>query len=95
MDEFQKQVIAPTLAHLAAAINDEEAGGAEFERNAIAFFEGKFTNLVTLRELDPGQRPAAEVDVLAFGAAVPAGKKLLWSGAALIGGTNTAVSVVR
>ena len=95
MNEYQKQVIAPNLARLAAAINDEEAGGAEFVRNTIAFFEGNFTNFVTLRELDPGQRPAAEVDVLAFGAAVPAGKTLLWSGAALIAGTNTAVSMVR
>lgn len=95
MSEYLKQINAPNPEHFATAIDDEEVGGSEFLRNAVTFFEGSFTNMATMRELPPGERPAAKVLVLSFNAPPPAERALLWSGAALIGGANIAISVYR
>ena len=95
MDEFLKQINAPTTDHFATAIDDTEAGGAEFLRNTITAFEGSLTNMASMRVLPPGKLPAASVVVLSFNTPPPAGKALQWSGAALIGGANIAISVYR
>lgn len=95
MADFVKQIEALNLQHFADAINDEEVGGSEFRRNAITFFEGAFTNMATMTELPAGQRPTKEVQALPFSAAAPDGAALVWSGAAIIGGTNTAISIYR
>lgn len=95
MSEFIREISSPSLDDFAAAINDEEAGACEFVRSAISFFDSKFTNLAVFRELAPGQIPASEVQVIAFGNAQPAGTTPVWSGAVVVGGTNVAVSVFR
>ena len=95
MAEFLKQINAPTTNHFATAIDDTEAGGSEFLRNTINFFEGSLTNMATMRVLPPGQLPLASVVVMSFNTPPPSGKALQWSGAALIGGANIAISVYR
>jgi hypothetical protein len=95
MADFIREISPPNLQAFAAAINDEEAGGSEFVKSTVSFFDSKFTNLAVFRELEPGQAPDAEVQAVSFGTTQPANTALVWSGAVIVGGTNVAVSVFR
>lgn len=95
MAEYLVEINPKDAAHFAAALNDEEAGGAAFVKSSVTFFDSRFTNLALFRELPPGQLPGAEVEALAHSAPPPTGKVLLWSGAVLVAGSNAALSVYR
>lgn len=95
MAEYIREISPPDLQAFAAAVNDEEAGGSEFIKSTVSFFDSKFTNLAVFRELEPGHVPDAEAQVVSFGATGPRNTKLVWSGAVIVGGTNMAVSVFR
>lgn len=95
MNEYLLEILQPTEDAFAAAINDEEAGGSEFRRNTIQAVEGRITNLATFAELDPGNLPDKEARAQTFGTALPAGATIVWQGAAIIGGSNIAITVYR
>lgn len=95
MTEFIREISPTTVKAFGDAINDEEAGGSQFAKSTVSFFDSKFTNLAVFEDLLPGQLPDSEVQCVPFGTAQPANTELVWSGAVIVAGTNVAVSVFR
>jgi len=95
MADYIREILKPSIEDFGEAIKDEEAGGSEFVRSTLTWFESRFTNLAVFNELPAGQLPVRDVQVLKFGTAPPANTTLIWSGAIISSGTNVAVSVYR
>ena len=95
MADYLREILKPTIDAFGDAIMDEEAGGSEFVRSTLTWFESRFTNLVLFKELPAGTLPPRAVQVLKYGSAPPANGALIWSGAIISNGTNGAVSVFR
>ncbi len=84
-----------TLNQIELAIAGEEAAGAEFVNNNIAFHGNEITNLVTFRDLPPGERPRNQIDLEKHGEPAPAGKTSIWEGVFLVSGSNEVIVAYR
>ena len=84
-----------SLQDIERAIAGEEATGAEFQSSNVSFYENVITNLVTFKDLPPGQRPQSSLVLIKQGAPIPSGKTHIWGGVMLVTGSNTAVASYR
>jgi len=82
------------LAEVTRQIAGEEAGASEFVRSAILTQGARAHNRVTFRPLPAGIVPK-DVQVVMLTDPAPPGAARIWSGAMIVGGTNTAVAVYR
>jgi hypothetical protein len=83
-----------TLEEIDAAVDNIEAGGAEFLRSTVEPVNNTATNVVVLNRLPPGKRPK-EFTLTRQGAAAPPNTTQIWSGVMLVAGTMTAVVAYR
>ena len=83
-----------TLEDIDAAVDNIEAGGAEFLRSTVEPVNGTLTNVVILNRLPDGERPK-EFTVTRQGAPAPPNTKKIWSGVMLVASAMTAVVAYR
>lgn len=84
-----------SLHQIELAIAGEEATGSEFRRSNLSFHDGRVTNLLTFKDLPPGQRPHTPIVLVRHGDPVPSNKLSVWGGVMLVSGSNVAVSAFR
>lgn len=87
------EIFRESLTDYEGRVRDEEAGGAQFNGNSVAVFEGRITNLTSFEVLPPGQVLNEPTFVPAE--QVPTGLQAAWTGVVLIGNANVAVSMLR
>ena len=96
MSEYITEVSGTnSLENIQLAIAGEEATGAEFIYSRISLHEGTITNLVTFKDLPPGERPSSRLRFIKQGEVPPDGKTSVWEGVMLVAGTNEALVAYR